>query len=552
MPPLSMDGDDEGLPSPSPLKDSRTVRRIHRSYLWMTRRLSFDDIDDSCSDAETSRMTRSVSWEDLSQRKKAVLSRLTSKYETFMAAANRTLHHVRSSPRWDYFADPYILRGYRLCTSKFDVLRGIFKIHNESVNVWSHLAGALIFVFLLLFTLCYGFGLRDGGHAVAPSINVTLPPLQAMASSLVSELDVKSCAFEEYEKTESTQSLFPLFVPSLDAAFDAAKARFSNAAESMRARIADARDMASTAVSEKWIEAYHAAHEEMRAAVITVKENARLMRDRIVAGGSAINSSLSFPERALAGISRELESLRASWAELGFDDGTSEEAIPRWPLYVFFLGAIVMLSLSATYHLFACYDRCYCEATCRADLAGISFMILGSCFPPFYYVFYCEPSNYLAYLIGMTVLCSSTLGFCFLSYETLQRRGVMIARVLGYVSCGALGGVVPVIHIALRWGLWSEEMASFLAHGKMIVMALFYLIGAVFYATRWPECRHPGKYDIFGASHQLWHFCVLAASIVHYSSTLDQYHWRSENMMCGGDIFEILPAGGDNTTSLGP
>ena len=47
-------------------------------------------------------------------------------------------------------------RGYRinfktplLCT------KSLFIIHNELVNVWSHLLGALVFVFLIFYVLVY-------------------------------------------------------------------------------------------------------------------------------------------------------------------------------------------------------------------------------------------------------------------------------------------------------------------------------------------------------------------------------------------------------------
>ena len=45
----------------------------------------------------------------------------------------------------------------------------------------------------------------------------------------------------------------------------------------------------------------------------------------------------------------------------------------------------------------------------------------------------------------------------------------------------------------------------------------FYGLGFLVYVTRWPECRFPGQVDIVGASHQLWHVCVLGAAAVWYA-----------------------------------
>ena len=41
--------------------------------------------------------------------------------------------------------------GYRIgFNTKWDIIKSLFMMHNESVNVWSHLLGVLIFVFLII------------------------------------------------------------------------------------------------------------------------------------------------------------------------------------------------------------------------------------------------------------------------------------------------------------------------------------------------------------------------------------------------------------------
>ena len=47
----------------------------------------------------------------------------------------------------------YIKKGYRInCNSMSSALKSLFFLHNESVNVCSHLLGAIFFLFLILFT----------------------------------------------------------------------------------------------------------------------------------------------------------------------------------------------------------------------------------------------------------------------------------------------------------------------------------------------------------------------------------------------------------------
>lgn len=42
----------------------------------------------------------------------------------------------------------YVLSGYRFYKSKRDCLKSLFKLHNETMNIWSHLLGFLFFSFL--------------------------------------------------------------------------------------------------------------------------------------------------------------------------------------------------------------------------------------------------------------------------------------------------------------------------------------------------------------------------------------------------------------------
>ena len=45
----------------------------------------------------------------------------------------------------------YILHGYRINFNTVGrILRSLFMIHNETVNVWSHLIGVLVFISLIV------------------------------------------------------------------------------------------------------------------------------------------------------------------------------------------------------------------------------------------------------------------------------------------------------------------------------------------------------------------------------------------------------------------
>ncbi|KAL2041640.1 hypothetical protein N7G274_005424 [Stereocaulon virgatum] len=69
--------------------------------------------------------------------------------------AARSFQHTLSwenIPSWMQ-SDPYIRRGYRRQLNSFSAcLRSIFHLHNESVNIWSHLLPTLFYLSVLLAT----------------------------------------------------------------------------------------------------------------------------------------------------------------------------------------------------------------------------------------------------------------------------------------------------------------------------------------------------------------------------------------------------------------
>ncbi len=68
------------------------------------------------------------------------------------AVTNAVQHilHYDQIPEW-MKADPYIKRGYRCQLNSFyECFRSLFYLHNESVNIWSHLLPAFIYLVSLL------------------------------------------------------------------------------------------------------------------------------------------------------------------------------------------------------------------------------------------------------------------------------------------------------------------------------------------------------------------------------------------------------------------
>ena len=96
---------------------------------------------------------------------KAGVSGLTSKKKANSRANSSSssslllsFEHVKK--HHDYMADnEWIHTGYRAPTGFWGTLFSLFSFHNETINVWSHLIGALYFLasfFLIVYEILFG------------------------------------------------------------------------------------------------------------------------------------------------------------------------------------------------------------------------------------------------------------------------------------------------------------------------------------------------------------------------------------------------------------
>jgi adiponectin receptor len=53
-----------------------------------------------------------------------------------------------------------------------------------------------------------------------------------------------------------------------------------------------------------------------------------------------------------------------------------------------------------------------------------------------------------------------------------------------------------------------------------------YILGAGIYAARVPERLMPGRFDIVGSSHQIFHVLVVCAATAHLTGLLKAFDYR--------------------------
>lgn len=95
-----------------------------------------------------------------------------------------------------------------------------------------------------------------------------------------------------------------------------------------------------------------------------------------------------------------------------------------------------------------------------------------------------------------------------------------------YLGLG-LTSVVFVSHGVLLhgWATQNDRMAL----EWLILVASLNVVGAAVYAARVPERWCPYKFDIYGASHQIFHVTVILAALAHHKGLLQSYEHLHRN-----------------------
>jgi adiponectin receptor len=178
--------------------------------------------------------------------------------------------------------------------------------------------------------------------------------------------------------------------------------------------------------------------------------------------------------------------------------------------------AALCFAISASFHVLMPYSDKVYDRMQRLDYAAI-FVLIGISAVPWYTIeLNCHAELQLAAVASTAVLM--LLLACLVGTQSWfgkdTPRGKAL-RVLAFGSFGAacvgFGGASALLGFKPEPYLRAEPL---MMPGLLAVTGV-YVAGPVLYALDWPEKRHPRVFDLFGASHQLMHVCVLVAALMH-------------------------------------
>ncbi|KAD7117774.1 hypothetical protein R6Q59_005694 [Mikania micrantha] len=383
--------------------------------------------------------TNGVELDDCNKRGDGTLTKAEGKGKQLWKKVKYQLVEYHSLPA--YMKDnEYILGHYRVEWPIRQIFMSIFTLHNETLNVWTHLIGFFLFLVLTIYSA-----------KMIPNV-VDLPTLKNFPDVHKLHEDLLTC------------------IPSLP---DLHKLKLE----------------IRTSFPSNW-------H------IVDLLCNC--LPERFSHGNHTDACVLHSMKEDVANIIAPLMT----------------RPITRWPFFAFLGGAMFCLLASSLCHLLCCHSKRLSYIMLRLDYAGIAALISTSFYPPVYYSFMCHPFFCNLYLSFITLLGIATVMVSLLPvFDRPEYRNIRTALFLGM----GLSGAGPIFHKLILF--WNQPEALYTT-GYEVLMGAFYGMGSLIYATRIPERWMPGKFDIAGHSHNLFHVLVVAGAYTHYRAGLVYLKWR--------------------------
>ncbi|EZF35383.1 hypothetical protein H109_01082 [Trichophyton interdigitale MR816] len=192
-----------------------------------------------------------------------------------------------------------------------------------------------------------------------------------------------------------------------------------------------------------------------------------------------------------------------------------------------FLSTVVLcLGASSLYHTFLNHSAPIAKRWLLCDYMGIITLIQGCFISGIYFGFYCEPYLQRVYWTMIVVLGSLTATILLSSkFQDQKWRGFRVAVFV----CTGLSAFAPITHALFLYGLkrsMNVGLPYYLTEGAIIAFAAF------IYERQVPERWFPGKFDIWGHSHTIFHSMVALGMCVHFVGLLEALEYTYYNSQC--------------------
>ena len=418
---------------------------------------------------------------------------------------------IEDTPEWMIW-NRHVWSGYRVGFGWRGATASVFKWHNDTVNIWSHLIGMVMFVALIVRTF-------QTTHA---GVGLSAPPDYWVTGADVAR--VERIQYATRWRQDIRRDRDDLRAIDVDLHEKVLKG-----------------SAAGHAVHDVAHELLNVTH-ELAEHLETGEEAFKVDKRRMILRRSLIKTQkvLTALERSggddFSAFAEQCRELRTKLKQLQQhiehvpDDPEPVKPVARWPMYLFLAGAVLCLSLSAVCHTYCCVGKVESEQMWRLDYFGIAVLIVSSFYPIVHYQYYCLPGFRFFYLTGVTTLGCLALIPTYL--KAFQKVEYAHLRATLFVALGSFG-IFPIFQqVFFVWRITPTPVME--AFRWEMAMAVGYISGAALYGLQIPERFRPGSFDHFGCSHNIFHFLVVSSAWFHYRASMIYLTWR-DNYTCEAD-----------------
>lgn len=263
----------------------------------------------------------------------------------------------------DFLQDnEFIKKGYRInCNNVTKILKSLFMFHNETVNIWTHLLGFFLSIGLIIYTIILVLDARNDMSNL--NFKNMVLELKGITSSWTDGFEIiqeKSDSAELLDALDNLKKKTGEFFKEVSKKINIYD-KLNEYASDMKTILSDTEKLISDLQNKEIFD--------------KVKEGWETVQERMFEVVDLYGSGIGEHQKRVY-------------------DGIGEDHLSVWPLFIMILGSIFCLGCSSTYHLFMPLSKKVNAILSRLDYAGVTILIAGSCFPPYYYFFYCEKRKF--------------------------------------------------------------------------------------------------------------------------------------------------------------
>ena len=393
----------------------------------------------------------------------------------------------------------FLHEGWRLNYFKFsDCFKSLFELHNETLNIWSHIIGTQILMTVMIYFMFY----LDYGK------DFYLGQIEK-----VQDLHL-------YKSFDSIMHNIESFQGSLVEIYKQQSGNIRETVDSLDSTIE------SILTNKQEIFGffnYFKAEERIRQPS-DWKFQMSEYHKYVIDVNNDLHTLKTFPNPITALDFKTMSVFDKLGNALPKKEGYPDLTII--PIILYIVCAMTCLIFSVLFHWFQPMNAKLKKILLRLDMSGITICIFGSVTAVIFYADYCNPIKRNIWIvcqfvvnIGTFILTGTQDWIHEVKYTKLKAMLLM--------ACAFFAGLYAFSFSfdSLMAGPKTNTISFFNPFMYLLMMGGAYIGGAFFYMFKFPESMFPGKFNVFN-SHSIWHFCVFLGQVSQLFVILETYKNR--------------------------